>query len=521
MTISSQDIFAWAGAMLINIAFIYGVFYASWSAWYIGVIVSAVYTVILFLFARFVESRKRENGADENEGSSRAAIPNHRLASFLYGLAVVSTGVTGVFLPINLVGNCELGNPSYVSPYANYRGTWVTKITEEVPSFAQRSEQASFIHMSGTTLFEGRTTTSQHSSLWVTTANGTLTEFGHFERSTNFVEVNENTLCFTWGSLWVSNRSIGCYDIGADGERANEPYEIESTRDFVDFVGAIEAADGLLWFTARSQDVKDDAIGSINVTTLETTLTSVLQNATSDEASDNYNCPVQTLRVRSILLLFTSAIPVLALSILMWKKKGIASMGVTTLLGVLEVYSLICYAASPRSLLLFSDANIGWVIIGALCCIVYLPVAVKDEATPPLHHGVAAATLTVILGLYFVLNGWFLYPVLLLVCAVPFSILGAVSDNWMVSFVGAGTTLACAVRLGIYAGGLWAIFPAFVIGWLIVGGWGVLLAKVKAPLKKQLASLFGASSTSSTHQQTQPDHTTTTGSEHVDLEDKP
>lgn len=121
---------------------------------------------------------------------------------------------------------------------------------------------------------------------------------GHLQSSVVFnVQVNETTVFFTWGARWAGDRSIGCYVIGG------EPLEIESTRGFVDFMDAIEAAEGLLWFTARSrQNVEDDVIGPFNVTTLETTPTSMLQNVTSDEALRS-ECSVQTLRVVLSILL--------------------------------------------------------------------------------------------------------------------------------------------------------------------------------------------------------------------------
>jgi MFS family permease len=182
---NTEQTFAWVGAIVVNIAFISIIAWGASTIWWVGFLISIVYTAILFGLARTVDKKSgwdvvagaagaatSTNGNDSNmnvleensdEGSvehnathnvvvavaadpSVATAPRRRgvlrmlprsttttsseprmpvLANFLYGLFTLALGVTGYFLPMNLF-SCYGGSSG---PYTPSTGQWSTDIS--------------------------------------------------------------------------------------------------------------------------------------------------------------------------------------------------------------------------------------------------------------------------------------------------------------------------------------------------------------------------------------------------------
>jgi hypothetical protein len=146
---TTEQTFAWVGAIIVNIAFISIIAWGASTIWWIGFLISVVYTAMLFGLAWMVDkksgwdvapaahnssSANDENGGEhscmENSDGSSAvhsetehvvvAVPADLsirrsnsvrinpearmpvLANLLYGLFTLALGVTGYFLPMNL-----------------------------------------------------------------------------------------------------------------------------------------------------------------------------------------------------------------------------------------------------------------------------------------------------------------------------------------------------------------------------------------------------------------------------------
>ena len=54
---STEQVFAWAGALLVNGAFIAVIAYGAFTTWYVGFSICLVYTVLLFVSARIVDRK--------------------------------------------------------------------------------------------------------------------------------------------------------------------------------------------------------------------------------------------------------------------------------------------------------------------------------------------------------------------------------------------------------------------------------------------------------------------------------
>ena len=149
------------------------------------------------------------------------------------------------------------------------------------------------------------------------------------------------------------------------------------------------------------------------------------------------------------------------------------------------------------------DSRYSWLICGALYCLAYLPVAVFDQSTPPLRWGSVAAAVSYLTGLISIL--FFLnynitigyWVIFLVVGSVPLTLLGLVSDNWLIALMGAGVAFSSSIRLCVALGDAVSgmnffllVFISLAITGLLVGGVGYLLGKYKAEIKRTLASVL-------------------------------
>jgi hypothetical protein len=62
---ATEQAFAWVSALIINVAFVSLIAWGASTIWYVGFVLSAVYTVILFGLARFIDGKSQWDQMDD------------------------------------------------------------------------------------------------------------------------------------------------------------------------------------------------------------------------------------------------------------------------------------------------------------------------------------------------------------------------------------------------------------------------------------------------------------------------
>jgi hypothetical protein len=240
-TTTTEKLFAWIGCIIVNVAFIT---FISWGAataahWWIGFVVSIFYTAVLFALAQLLDTEKETvvedidrfnnnestgmNGATTEEGDDEPTTTNittHRpnmLVAILYGLAVLSLGVTGSFLAGHAI---RCSTSPYYDPYDNNHGRspiqpeWTTDVTmlpvevrkwaQTVPSDTGRPS-ATYIYLPGsnTLLFDEwndgffDSYDGMVKPLWSLFNNNGPPVQLHLFAGHEFVLINDHETCFT------------------------------------------------------------------------------------------------------------------------------------------------------------------------------------------------------------------------------------------------------------------------------------------------------------------------------------
>ncbi|KAL7458428.1 hypothetical protein ACHAWC_010001, partial [Mediolabrus comicus] len=208
---TTEQTFAWVGTIVVNIAFISIIAWGATEIWWVGFLLSAAYTAMLFGLARTVDKR---SGWDDNADNSGAAAAdadvavvvetsssgssdgsivhdetenvvvsvdamdnrssshnvNRRrrrtattdsqrmpvLANLLYGLFSLALGVTGYFLPMNVFNCYGYGAGPYNPSSTSSSGHWTTDIAAlpiNVRAWASSSSSqvspATFVYIPG------------------------------------------------------------------------------------------------------------------------------------------------------------------------------------------------------------------------------------------------------------------------------------------------------------------------------------------------------------------------------------
>lgn len=228
---TTEQTFAWVGAIVVNVAFLSFIAWGAAANWIVGFVISVVYTILLFLLARFVDTKSGwdGSGANDNEGddgslhdevdvgaangTSMVGGNDHEcrmppLANLFYGLFVLALGVSGFFLPNNLF---PCGGGGGRPPYRP-AGHWATNITdlpENVQSWAMSSEPsflpATFVFIPGekVTLFTGTDGSGNNmNSLWAAPASvypfngGEPINFPNITYPSQFIVTGTGRACF-------------------------------------------------------------------------------------------------------------------------------------------------------------------------------------------------------------------------------------------------------------------------------------------------------------------------------------
>ena len=211
---------------MVNVAFLSFIAWGAAANWVVGFAISVVYTILLFVLARFVDTKSgwELTGSDTDGGdgslhdeadvgvANGMAVRECRmppLANLFYGLFVLALGVSGFFLPNNLFpcGGGGGGRPPYKPT-----GHWATNITdlpENVQSWAMSTEPsfspATFVFIPGekVTLFTGSDESGNNmNSLWAAQASvypfsgGEPINFPNVTHPSHFIVTGTGRACF-------------------------------------------------------------------------------------------------------------------------------------------------------------------------------------------------------------------------------------------------------------------------------------------------------------------------------------
>jgi hypothetical protein len=516
MCTSPGTTFAWVGTILINVGFISLISWGATTWWPIGFVLSGLYTIFLWWLAAWLEKGEytrvlttesihdpqittvvpasdddlaielpnHQAGVLGEETTHAADLPHARpqlpiLASILYGLALISMGVTGSFIPANLF--CQHGGivPHYDS------GTWTTNISSlpsdnGVQQWATQSQStddilaASFVYMpaSGVTLFSGTDGSydSRMTLLWSVDPQSSGDDdkaapkaYREIVGPNMFTRVTKSVACFVADDAraiprkYKKTRGLTCFDGIRVRWATTDP--IAKMTDHTHRYSFL-AKDGILWFKENPSDYTQRGvlIFSLDPETMVQTLHSQ-PPLKPDHKPMKHEC---NPRLEALGILFLTALPILIGSILLWIKKKVSSMGVLTYIGATLVYASLCFSVDHTPGL-YDRTEKWWFtfsgLVYMLVLVYLLLMASNDNAMEknPMRWGISIG------GFAFVIRTavWILHDGLerdtfwgwlLLTCIafVPVTILGVASDSIFLVFLGAAGLFADSARFAQY-----------------------------------------------------------------------
>lgn len=499
MCTSSNSTFAWVGAILVNTGFVALVSWGASTLWPLGFVLSAAYTTFLFSLARWL--KKRDNGGhnieaerhgeDEiptREASIEATVEEapgagqdylssqngwHKASlpvNLLFGLGVVSLGVTGFLLPINLIDACTAYHPDGVPTYR-----WVTNLTElpsGIKNWAiyddQFSSRANFAYVEDTktTLFQGtqldQANRSYKTSVWTMNADLPPQEHVRYSYPENFVAVSASVACFSSFSDggYKSNGRAFCSN-GTKIEASVATGPLYKSGDIGDFL----PKEGLLWFKQfRETSAPGSLVYSLNPTDMTTRLYShKIENSDGHGKSGSKKVcdPKVAIRKQAAALLIAAALPVIIASFFIWHSEQIPSMAVTSYGGLTAIFICAYHIVDPQG-----EGNTDWwfeiwfCLTGAIGLLLYtyfyLSERTKERERPPLSWGLVAAGLGFTFGACQLLDmdddtlvDWIL---LNFIVFAPLLLLGMSSSNMFLVFLCGIGFLVDAARIANYVG---------------------------------------------------------------------
>ena len=577
---SNQAAFAWIAATLVNLGFLSLISWGAATLWPLGCLLSALYTCFLFGLANWLESSDRRSIAanssaedetlrrptssdnDDNEtdlGEDRHDFPTDSvvqqestgafssrepgianpsrksfsvLVSVLYGLAVVSFGVTGFLLAINLVETC---NDSASNKPNYYWKTNFTDLPKEVQSWAKKDTQNSpdmyaasfgYVESTGVTLFRGMggvLSSAQSECLWATTQTGEPPiQHKEYAYPGPFVSVTSHAVCFqseqgsatqVHGSEKVeSGLALICSDGKTFARTSN------STRDPAGYLHSFKAFRGYLWFkkditSTYRENESGTLIYSLDPETMIVSLYSTrVPRKDSGDGPDTPCDPDSVLHRQALWVLVASAIPMTALSMGLWKTKSISSMGSLVYISLSLVYISLHLALAPGSVENSDGPFFRWwfAISGAFFMLLstYLLLSVRSSSTeetasfpfwlcdtensPCLRLGLQTSALGFAYGASLLImyadNGerdkleWWI----LLNCVVfwPLLVLGAASDTtFLLVLCGLGLLADAARIAAVVDTEPLGVFLIFCCSGVLVGAMGYQLSRYQATIE--------------------------------------
>jgi len=371
---------------VINVAFASLIAWGASTLWQLGFTISCIYTLALYFLASKLDSlndnhrEEVDDTRDVSETSEDAHYQRTILTSLLYGLSVISLGATGLFLPINIF-NCPGERPWPPNPPGRWE-TDISSLPKGVQSWAESDAEfghkASFVYLPGTksTLFSGTNDDTNRNVLWVAPASvypfhsAEPVEFSNVSMPYEFVSVSESKACF--GCAFESQTQIEDFDyrgtpfvptqkeftVACSGgkfirlSRGNtEGISHQSPHDLI-------ASNNTLWYKDYPPSgLQGTVIFSLDPSTMDETIHSryhgdqeafhEVESRDIKSLDDQRDCNNTVERKRSIMALFTSALPMTVASMLLWTKKNVSTMGLTTHISISAVAICIYVCIDP------------------------------------------------------------------------------------------------------------------------------------------------------------------------------
>ena len=332
--------------------------------WIIGLVVSLVYTIFLFILVVWLETnvlrKSTSNEVEEDEDNPNPNTDSLRLIVYLlYFLAVTSMGTTGVIFSANFF-SCSIESDGSTFLVNNGWVADMSSIPTELQSWAEYGSNKnalyssfSFFASTGTTLFVGDNGIEEdglpRSKLWKSSnSQEPITVDGmYFPNSLLRNELSEST-CFRASKVtnirevsgFVRYDSVIRLVCTEDGEvfKAVEENVIRNPNNFI-------WNDETLWLTGQNADLDDwgELIFSVDLSSMEVTLHSIKEVDTSVLVE---SCEGDNFRNINLSILFLSALPVTFISLFVWWRGKVPTLLITAYLGISESVIAIYLIAS-------------------------------------------------------------------------------------------------------------------------------------------------------------------------------
>ncbi|KAL3929076.1 MAG: hypothetical protein SGBAC_012369 [Bacillariaceae sp.] len=551
---TKEGVFTWMAALLVNIAFLSLITWGANEYWAIGMGLSAVYTMILLAFATKIDAKQRPNSnsgsvgfTDEEEEEELEDGDHSRietvimdddldlsiasakrndvssLVNLLYCLSVISLGVTGFFLVVNLIRSCDNGSDTPIYIWKTNLDTlppsvqdWATgkRSTEEGGSFA-------YVRSTGITIFQGSSddayaegtvkAPSGYSSssiyeeidsasyLWtVTNSSPPIQVQEGFSFPGPMVTVTDDTVCFSAVRSTTAKETTSFANLEPQRKEQvvycsnGQAFNQETPNGHISTLTSLHPADGILWFKELDYGrISGTKIYSLDPSTMISTLHSYKVQA-DPTADTSESCDEgQNNRRRAIIGLLVSVLPMTALTILLGGKTKVSSMSILAYFNMSLIYICIHILVSPNEREYLPSSFRVWFALSGLACLLlatYLLLTLNqhDSNTPrwvDKSHEKQYRSLLGISAVAFAwgtsvvlsedvfnhpdgLGWWLLFNVL--VCC-PLLLLGAAADSTFVLAWGGLGFLADAVRLSSLVDSALFFFLIFSLMGLMVG----------------------------------------------------
>eukprot|EP00980_Cylindrotheca_fusiformis_P009988 scaffold2212_cov143-Cylindrotheca_fusiformis.AAC.6 len=497
----------------------------SWGAntmWPLGFILSALYTAFLFFLARYLEhnlsdtTTRNDSTATSSDGNVQQvnisttnldSISTFKktsgLVSLLYGLGVISLGVTGFFLPVNFL-DCT-GAASSPEGFQFYWSTnktdlppsvrkWASDTTNEWnpdgPSFA-------YVPSTGVTMFDGTDSDTTTSKLWTLKGpNPAPVKHLEYDYPSPFIPMSASAVCFQPDPMPSASRKGETEDLASwifcsDGIEFKKEQVDRSNSDapkaHYDTLLSFYPVNGTLWFKELPSNGMEDGtmVYSLDLETMISTLHSKRVPASKERDCDE-NAMIRKVALLSLLV---SVIPMTALSIILWKTKRVPSMGVLCYICITLVYISIHAAIAPEDLDGEFIAFRWWCTVSGLLCLVvsaHLLLSIDGEISidsshaGPLRGSLVASALAFTWGtsmLFFfddfnnrdTLGWWILWNIS---TACPLILIGVATNSVSVLWLGGQAFISDAFRLAEMVDSTLFFFLVFSLIGLSIGSLG-------------------------------------------------
>jgi len=334
------------------------------------------------------------------------------IQSLLYGLGVIALGVTGFFLPINLMG-CN-GSDDTGTEYSQWKVDDISSFPSSIQEWArddyqevQQRPSYCYLNQTGTTLFAGHGQRDQTSPSWnilysvettTTTTTNPSTDGNSFWGAAPvpydtvtepelFTTLNNEAACFT-NLAWSNGRpAVGCYYPNNNHNNNNDPiqwpqYPTKMAHMRVNDVYTMVAAarsprhEELLYWKQlpRGRRERGTIVLSMSVKTMNVVLHSHRETPHHNDDHGDSSCdPRRDARQKAIGSLFLTALPMLLTSLYVWKaKQQVSSMGVLVYGSLTLAFTCIYAAVDPD--MYRAETVFQWWLIGSGSIVLLLSV---------------------------------------------------------------------------------------------------------------------------------------------------